>query len=139
MSEEIIDRPIIEEIPRVTAPNPNETVTVSLKKEDLTSLPEHPLTTVYTDGIQHGIDNDPEDDAAKGGIIGATGGAIVGAVAGSLLGPVGAVVGGITGAAIAGSASVLAVMGVDEVDNDNNITGIGKSNPVDADELKKKE
>lgn len=70
------------------------------------------------DGIQHGIDNNPHDDAKKGAVGGAIGGAVVGALAG---GPVGAVIGAIAG----GAASGAGVAAVDRVDNDNTVTGLG--------------
>lgn len=70
------------------------------------------------DNIQHGIDDDPNHDATKGGVGGAVGGAVVGALAG---GPVGAVVGAVAG----GVASAAGVAAVDAVDNDDNVTGIG--------------
>ena len=70
------------------------------------------------DSIQHGIDDDPNNDATKGGIGGAVGGAVVGGLAG---GPLGAVVGAVAG----GVASAAGVAAVDKVDNDNTITGVG--------------
>ena len=70
------------------------------------------------DPIQHGIDDDPNNDATKGGIGGAVGGAVVGGLAG---GPLGAVVGAVAG----GVASAAGVAAVDKVDNDNTVTGIG--------------
>jgi hypothetical protein len=75
-------------------------------------------TTRGDDGIQHGIDDNPEGDAKKGGVLGAVGGAVVGALAG---GPVGAVIGAVAG----GAASAAGVAAVDAVDNDNTVTGIG--------------
>lgn len=71
------------------------------------------------DHIQHGIDDNPDNDAAKGGALGAVGGAAVGAVAG---GPVGAVVGAVAG----GVASAAGVAATDKVDNDNTVTGLGE-------------
>ena len=70
------------------------------------------------DTIQHGIDDDPKHDAEKGGVLGAVGGAAVGALAG---GPVGAVVGAVAG----GVGSAAGVAAVDQVDNDNTVSGIG--------------
>ena len=37
-------------------------------------------------GVQHGIDNDPHNDAEKGAMIGGVGGAFVGGAAGSMVG-----------------------------------------------------
>lgn len=70
------------------------------------------------DGIQHGIDDNPNNDAKKGAVGGAIGGAVVGALAG---GPVGAVIGAVAG----GLASGAGVAAVDKVDNDNTVTGVG--------------
>ncbi|MBW3623611.1 MAG: hypothetical protein KY468_09410 [Armatimonadetes bacterium] len=81
--------------------------------------------TLSGERIQHGIDDSPEGDPAKGAVLGGIGGAAVGAAAGAPGGPagmaVGAVIGGVAGAAGAGAA----VAAVDSVDNDNNITGLG--------------
>jgi hypothetical protein len=79
------------------------------------------------DGIQHGIDDNPEGDAIKGGVLGAVGGAAVGALAG---GPVGAVIGAVAG----GVVSAGAVAAVDMVDNDNNVTGLGDEVATEDDE-----
>jgi uncharacterized membrane protein len=70
------------------------------------------------DGVQHGIDDNPNNDAEKGAVGGAVGGAVVGALAG---GPVGAVIGAVAG----GAASGVGVAAVDKVDNDNTVTGVG--------------
>ena len=70
------------------------------------------------DGVQHGIDDNPHGDAGKGAVGGAVGGAIVGALAG---GPVGAVIGAVAG----GVASGVGVAAVDQVDNDNTVSGLG--------------
>lgn len=77
------------------------------------------------DGIQHGIDDDPRNDAEKGAALGGMGGAVVGGVAGSMAGPVGTVVGAVAGATVGAVASGAAVAAVDSVDNDNNISGLG--------------
>ena len=77
------------------------------------------------DNIQHGIDDDPKNDAEKGAALGGLGGAAVGAVAGAATGPVGAVIGAVAGGLAGAGASGAAVAGVDKVDNDNNITGLG--------------
>jgi len=77
------------------------------------------------DQIQHGIDDDPNNDAEKGAALGGLGGAAVGAVAGAMAGPVGAVVGAVVGGLSGAGASGLAVGAVDRVDNDNTVSGIG--------------
>lgn len=82
---------------------------------------------IRDDNIQHGIDDNPNGDAKKGGVLGAVGGAVVGAAAG---GPVGAVIGAVAG----GLGSAAGVAAVDRVDNDNNITGIGHGVRSDVDE-----
>lgn len=71
------------------------------------------------DGIQHGIDDNPNHDAEKGAVGGAVGGAIVGGLAG---GPIGAVIGAVAG----GAASGAGVAAVDKVDNDDTVTGLGQ-------------
>jgi hypothetical protein len=84
------------------------------------------------DGIQHGLDDDPNNDAEKGAAIGGLGGLVTGAIAGSAAGPVGtiagAVIGGIAGAALSGAA----VAAVDAVDNDDNVTGLGSGITTDT-------
>jgi len=77
------------------------------------------------DGIQHGIDDDPTGDAAKGAKLGGAGGAVTGAVAGSMMGPVGAVVGAVVGGVAGAVASGAAVAAVDQVDNDDTVSGLG--------------
>lgn len=77
------------------------------------------------DKIQHGIDDDPNNDAEKGAALGGVGGAVVGGVAGAAAGPIGAVIGAVGGAAAGAAASGAAVAGVDQIDNDNNVTGVG--------------
>lgn len=77
------------------------------------------------DNIQHGIDDDPRNDAEKGAALGGLGGAAVGAVAGAAAGPVGAVVGAVAGGLAGAGASGAAVGAVDRVDNDNTVTGVG--------------
>lgn len=77
------------------------------------------------DNIQHGIDDDPNNDAKKGAELGGLGGAVTGAVAGSAAGPVGTIVGAAVGAVAGAVASGAAVGAVDQVDNDNTISGIG--------------
>lgn len=78
------------------------------------------------DNIQHGIDDNPRNDAEKGAALGGLGGAAVGAVAGSAAGPVGTVVGAVAGGLAGAGASGAAVGAVDKVDNDNTVTGIGE-------------
>ena len=78
------------------------------------------------DNIQHGIDNNPNDDAKKGAALGGVGGAVTGAIAGSAAGPLGTIAGAVIGGAVGGVASGAAVHEVDKVDNDNTITGVGE-------------
>lgn len=106
-------------------PAHREPVTMSVREEWLEMTPEERRIADGTDGIQHGLDDDPNHDAAKGSALGAAGGAAVGAAAGAILGPAGIAVGALAGAAIGAAASGLAVAAVDAVDNDGNITGIG--------------
>lgn len=77
------------------------------------------------DNIQHGIDDNPHGDSTKGAALGGVGGAVVGGLAG---GPVGAVVGAVAGAAASGAG----VAAVDEVDNDNTVTGVGDGATTDV-------
>ena len=77
------------------------------------------------DNVQHGIDDDAHGDAEKGAALGGIGGAVTGAVAGSLAGPVGTVVGAVVGGVAGAAGSGAAVAAVDQVDNDNTISGIG--------------
>ena len=77
------------------------------------------------DNVQHGIDDNPNNDPAKGAVLGGLGGAAVGAMAG---GPVGAVVGAVAGAVASGAG----VAAVDSVDNDNTVSGIGDGATTDA-------
>lgn len=77
------------------------------------------------DGIQHGIDDNPENDAQKGAALGGVGGAAVGAAAGAMAGPLGAVAGALVGGAVGAVASGAAVAAIDAHDNDNNVTGLG--------------
>jgi len=82
-------------------------------------------TTRSDDDVQHGIDDNPEGDATKGGVLGGIGGAIVGGLAG---GPVGAVIGAVAGAVT----SAAGVAAVDRVDNDNTVTGLGEGATTDV-------
>jgi len=77
------------------------------------------------DNIQHGIDDNPNNDAGKGAALGGVGGAVVGGLAG---GPVGAVIGAVAGAVGSGAG----VAAVDSVDNDNTVTGLGDGATQDA-------
>jgi hypothetical protein len=77
------------------------------------------------DKVQHGIDDDPNNDAEKGATLGGIGGAVTGAVAGAMAGPIGAVVGAVVGGVAGAGLSGAAVGAVDRVDNDNNISGVG--------------
>ncbi len=77
------------------------------------------------DNVQHGIDDNPNDDAAKGLELGALGGGTVGAIAGSALGPIGAIVGALIGGSVGSVASGAAVAAVDTVDNDDTVSGVG--------------
>jgi hypothetical protein len=79
------------------------------------------------DNVQHGIDDNAQNDPGKGAVLGGLGGAAVGAAAG---GPVGAVVGAVAGAVASGAG----VAAVDQVDNDNTVTGVGDGATGDVDE-----
>jgi hypothetical protein len=92
------------------------------------------MTTRADDNIQHGIDDDPTNDAEKGATLGGIGGAVTGAVAGSAAGPVGTVVGAVVGGVAGAAASGAAVGAVDRVDNDNNISGVGHGVTRDVEE-----
>lgn len=95
---------------------------------DTTETTVMPGTTpaLLDDNIQHGIDDDPNNDGEKGAALGAFGGAVTGVIAGSAVGPVGVVVGGLIGGIVGAVASGLGVAAVDRVDNDNNISGVGE-------------
>ncbi len=77
------------------------------------------------DNIQHGIDDNPRNDAEKGAALGGIGGLVTGAVAGAGAGPAGAIIGAIVGGVVGAAGSGAAVAAVDRMDNDNNVTGIG--------------
>ena len=83
------------------------------------------------DSIQHGIDDDPNNDPTKAKNIGGVGGAVTGAVAGAAAGPLGAVAGAVVGGVVGAVASKAAVKEVDKYDNDNNYTGIGSGTTHD--------
>jgi len=86
------------------------------------------------DNIQHGIDDNPHNDAEKGAALGGIGGAAVGAIAGAAVGPVGAIVGAVVGGLAGAGASGAAVAAVDQVDNDNTVSGVGSgdANYIDS-------
>jgi hypothetical protein len=86
------------------------------------------------DSIQHGIDDDPNNDARKGANLGGIGGAVTGAVAGSMVGPLGTIAGAIIGGVAGYVASGAAVGAVDNIDNDNNVSGVGTGVARDIDE-----
>jgi phage tail tape-measure protein len=88
----------------------------------------------YDDKIQHGIDDDPNNDPEKARNIGGVGGAITGAVAGSAAGPLGTVAGAVVGGVVGGIASKAAVKEVDKHDNDNTLTGIGHGATTDVED-----
>ncbi len=95
---------------------------------------------IIDDGVQHGIDDNPNDDGKKGLELGALGGGTVGAIAGMAAGPIGAVIGALVGGTVGSIASGAAVDAVDSVDNDNTVTGIGggatgDTNRTDADTM----
>ncbi|RYF39500.1 MAG: hypothetical protein EOO38_23200, partial [Cytophagaceae bacterium] len=77
------------------------------------------------EAVQHGIDDTPNDDAKKGLELGALGGGAVGASAGAALGPVGMAIGALVGGSVGSVASGAAVEGVDTVDDDDTVLGIG--------------
>ncbi len=83
------------------------------------------------DVLQHGIDDNSNNDAEKGAALGGLGGVAVGAAAGSLLGPVGTVVGAVAGGLLGAGASGAAVAAIDQVDNDNTVSGIGDTTTND--------
>jgi hypothetical protein len=84
------------------------------------------------DNIQHGIDDNPNNDAEKGAALGGAGGAAVGAAAGSAMGPVGTVVGAVVGGVAGAAGSGAAVAAVDEIDNDDTVSGLGDGATPDA-------
>jgi hypothetical protein len=86
------------------------------------------------DGIQHGIDDDSNNDPKKARNIGAVGGAVTGLAAGSMAGPLGAVGGAIVGGVAGALGSQAAVNAVDKHDNDDNMTGLGDKVQYDNDQ-----
>ena len=85
------------------------------------------------DTIQHGIDDNPNNDAKKGAALGGAGGAAVGAAAGAAMGPVGAVIGAAIGGVAGAVGSGAAVGAVDRVDDDDTVTGLGDGVTPDPD------
>ena len=77
------------------------------------------------DNIQHGIDDNPNNDAEKGAALGGLGGVAVGAIAGSAAGPIGTIIGAVAGGLLGAGASGAAVAAVDAIDNDNTVSGVG--------------
>ena len=88
---------------------------------------------VHGDGIQHGIDDDPNNDPQKGATLGGIGGAVTGAVAGAMAGPLGVIAGAVIGGVAGALASGAAVGAIDRVDNDNTVTGLGTGATTDSD------
>ncbi|HEY0868075.1 MAG TPA: hypothetical protein VGE01_11885 [Fimbriimonas sp.] len=86
------------------------------------------------DSIQHGIDDDPNNDPEKARNIGGVGGAVTGLAAGSMAGPVGAAIGAVVGGVAGALGSQAAVNEVDKHDNDNTVTGIGHGATRDAED-----
>ena len=83
------------------------------------------MSDTNNDAVQHGIDDNPNDDPKKGLELGALGGGAVGAIAGAALGPLGMIVGALVGGSVGSVASGAAVQAVDAVDNDNTVSGVG--------------
>jgi phage tail tape-measure protein len=77
-----------------------------------------------TTGTGTGDNRDETNDSATGAMLGGVGGALAGAAAGALLGPAGAAVGAAIGALTGAGAAGLAVDAVDQVDDDNTLTGL---------------
>jgi hypothetical protein len=86
------------------------------------------------DNIQHGIDDDPNNDPHKAKNIGGVGGAVTGAIAGAPAGPLGVVGGAIVGGVVGAVASKAAVKQIDKMDNDDTITGIGHGDTRDVED-----
>jgi len=86
------------------------------------------------DNIQHGIDDNPDNDAEKGAALGGLGGAAVGAAAGSTAGPIGTAIGAVVGGLGGAAGSGAAVAAVDQVDNDNTVTGLGDGATTDVED-----
>lgn len=95
------------------------------------------LDARHDDHVQHGIDDNPNNDPEKAAIGGGVAGAVVGAIAGSMLGPLGAAAGAVVGATAGGTLSGAGVAVVDKFDNDNTVSGLGKDPTLDIDEAEK--
>jgi hypothetical protein len=85
------------------------------------------------DGIQHGIDDNPNNDPQKGAVLGGLGGVAVGAAAGAAMGPVGAVIGAAIGGVAGAAASGAAVSAIDDMDDDDTVTGLDTDHDRDYD------
>ncbi len=83
-------------------------------------------TADIDDGIQHGIDDDPNNDTLKGAALGGVGGMAVGAAAGAATGLVGAILGAVVGGAVGAVTSGAAIGAIDQVDNDDTVGGFGE-------------
>lgn len=88
--------------------------------------PVETLDPTEDDGIQHGIDDDPHNDSLKGAALGGLGGMAVGAAAGAATGMIGAILGAVVGGAVGAVTSGAAVGAIDQVDNDDNVSGVGE-------------
>lgn len=86
---------------------------------------------IRDDGIQHGIDDNPHNDPQKGAAIGGIGGVAVGAMAGAAMGPLGAVIGAAIGGVAGAAASGAAVAAIDDMDDDDTVTGLSGDRDVD--------
>ena len=84
------------------------------------------------DNVQHGIDDNPVGDPEKGAALGGLGGAVVGAAAGSMVGPAGTAVGAVVGGLLGAGGSGAAVAAVDNMDNDNTVSGVGDGVTTDV-------
>lgn len=88
---------------------------------------------IRDDGIQHGIDDNPNNDPQKGAVLGGLGGVAVGAAAGAAMGPVGAVIGAAIGGVAGAAASGAAVAAIDDMDDDDTMTGLHTDHDRDLD------
>jgi hypothetical protein len=75
-------------------------------------------------GTGTGDNRDETDDSAIGATLGGVGGALAGAAAGAILGPAGSVAGAVIGALAGAGAAGLAVDAVDQIDDDQTLTGL---------------
>jgi hypothetical protein len=88
---------------------------------------------IRDDGIQNGIDDNPNNDPQKGAAIGGIGGVAVGAMAGAAMGPLGAVIGAAIGGVAGAAASGAAVAAIDDMDDDDTVTGLHNDHDNDVD------